>query len=373
MDLDEQLREAGERWRAAERAPVADFPRATRTARHARRPSRSRGLLAVPIIVAAALVASAVVFFAQSNSTSQKVVVTQPTTPTSSRPAAFELDPAIKQTGALAIDGASVWVTGYAPNNRAATLEHIDTTTGTVLGRVALPDNSPFQIFVGDNAVWVCSQQNEESAHLIKVDPDTNRITAVIPTEGDANVAVTPHAVWVDENTGELQRRDPKTNKVLATITLPGGGYSAHLISAGPLGIFLSNPYDGSILRVDPATNTVRQIADVGRWAGQVVELDGSLWINSDSALVAIDPATGAVVRRLQRNAYKDLVSDGRALWVSTDTPRVLRIDPLTGTVKTVRLPAPVGFAIALAADPTTGAVWAASDPPAQRLLRLAP
>jgi streptogramin lyase len=371
MDLDEQLREAGERWRASERAPVADFRRATRTARSVRTAGR-RGLLAVPIIVAAALLASAVVFFAQSNSASQKVVVTQPTTPTSSSPSALQLDPEITQTGALAIDGASVWVTGYAPSNRAATLEHIDTRTGKVLGKVALPDNSPFQIVVAENAVWICSQQNEESAHLIKIDPDTNRITSVIPTQGDANVAVTPGAVWVDENAGGLLRLDPDTNNVLATIRLPGRPYSAGFLTGGPLGVFLANSYDGTVLRVDPTTNTVKQIADLGRYAGELVELDGSLWVNAGSTLVAIDPNTGAVVRTIARSV-RDIVSDGSSLWASTNGPEVLRIDPRTGQVVTVTLRTGVKFAIALAADPTTGAVWAASDPPAQRLLRLAP
>jgi sugar lactone lactonase YvrE len=356
---------------------VADFARATASARRPRTLRRPRPpLLVLPVAVVAIALVAAVIVLADGDSSPRKVVVTQPTTPISGpavSPSALTLDPEIMQTQALAVDGASVWVTGDAPNNGAATLEHIDTDTGKVIGTVVLPDNGPFQIVVGDNAVWVCSQQNEESAHLTRVDPTTMRITAILKTAGDASVAVTPDAVWVDVNKGELQRRDPGTNKVLATITLPGGGYSAHWIAAGPLGIFLSNSYDGTVLRVDPATNTVSQIADVGNWAGQVVELDGSLWVNTDSALVAIDPATGAVVRRLHRNAYKDLVSDGRALWVSTDTPRVLRIDPVTGTVTTVRLPADVGFAIALASDPQTGAVWAASDPPAQRLLRLAP
>jgi streptogramin lyase len=375
MEIDEQLQEAGERWRAAERAPAADFRRATqRPSRRSRTPGRSRGLLAVPILAGAFVLAFAIVFFAQSNSSSTKVTVTQPTTPSSTAPGpptALTIDPAIVRTGALAIDGASVWVTGEAPRSRAATLEHIDTKTGNLIGKVVLRDNSPFQIVVGDGAVWVCSQQNEESAHLTKVDPTTMRITAVIETAGDAAVAVTPGAVWVDVNQGELQRRDPKTNKVLATITLPGGGYSAHFITAGPLGIFLANPYDGTVLRVDPATNTVKQIADVGDYAGEIVELDGSLWVNAYSAAVVIDPASGAVTRRIERRV-RDLASDGRFLWASTDGPNVLRIDPKSGAVVPVAPPSGMKFAIALAADPETGAVWAA-DSPAQRLVRLAP
>jgi streptogramin lyase len=377
MEIDEQLREAGERWRAAERAPAADFRRATqRPSRSSRTPGRSRGLLAVPILVVAFVLAFAVVFFAQSNSSSTKVTVTQPTTPTSTAPGpptALTLDPAIARTGALAIDGASVWVTGEAPRSRAATLEHIDTKTGNLIGKVVLRDNSPFQIVVGDGAVWVCSQQNEESAHVTKVDPTTMRITAVIETAGDAAVAVTPDAVWVDHGSGNLARLDPATNKVLATIPLPGApsGYTAHFITASPLGIFLANTYDGTVLRVDPATNTVKVLADVGNYAGEIVELDGSLWVNTSRTLVEIDPNTGALIRTIPRS-IRDIGFDGTSLWATTNRPEVLRIDPRTGRAQTLSLPSGMKFAIALAADPETGAVWAA-DSPAQRLVRLAP
>jgi streptogramin lyase len=375
MELDEQLREAGERWRAAERAPVADFRRATqRSSRGSREPGQSRGLLAVPILIGAFLLAVGVVALVNSTSSSQKVTVTQPTVPTSTAPpSVLALDPEIVQTGGLAIDGTTVWVTGNAPDEGPATLEHIDTETGKVIGKVVLGDNGPFQIVVGDGAVWVCSQQNEESAHVTKVDPTTMKITAVIETAGDAAVAVTPDAVWVDHGSGNLARLDPETNKVLATIPLPGApsGYTAHFITAGPLGIFLANSYDGTLLRVDPSTNTAKEIADVGNYAGEIVELDGSLWVNAYSAVVVIDPKSGAVTRRIERSV-RDLASDGHLLWASTHGRSVLRIDPMSGDVAPLALPSGMKFAIALVADPETGAVWAA-DSPAPRLVRLAP
>ncbi len=374
MDLDEQLREAGEQWRAAERAPVADFRRATQVSYRVRTPRRSRTLILVALAAGALVLIGAVVLFGDDASSPQKVVVTQPTIPTTALtpPTTLELGPEIVQTAALAIDGASVWVTGDAPRSGAATLVHIDTRTGKVLGTVELRDNGPFQITVGDGAVWVCSQQNEESAHLTKVDPTTMRITAVVETAGDAAVAVTPDAVWVDVGSGELLRLDPVTNKVLARITLPGGGYSAHWITAGPLGVFLANNYDGTVLHVNPATNTVKMLTDIGDAAYQLVELDGRLWINAWNRIVQIDPTTGAVRQTIQRSA-RGLVSDGRSLWTNTNGPTVLRIDPQRGGVAAVPLPAGVKLALDIAGDPVTGAVWVAPDTPSQRLLRLSP
>jgi streptogramin lyase len=380
MDLDEQLTEAGEQWRASQRAPVADFRRATATPhRGSRTLDEYRGLLAVPIIVGAFLLAIGVAHLFQGASSKAGVTVTQPTTSVSAPepPSVLALDPAIVQTQALAVDGASLWVTGDAPDEGPATLEHIDTDTGRVLGRVQLGDNGPFQIVVGDTAIWVASQQNEESAHLTKVDPATMEITAVIPTQGDANVAITADAVWVDVNTGNLLRLDPETNKVLANIPLPGAGYSAHSITAGPLGIFLANGYDGSVLRVDPETNTVKEFVDVGGSAGPVVELNDALWVGSGhSVLYEVNPTTGAIKRRIDLGLHMQGLfagSDGRSLWMRTDGPGVARVDPQTGRPTSVALPAGVRFAIELAADPVTGAVWAASDAPAQGLLRVVP
>ena len=376
MDLDEQLREAGERWRASGRAPVADFRRATATpARRSRTPRRSRGLLAVPIMLGAFLLASGVVFFAQGNSSSTKVTVTQPTTPTTAPelPSVLTLDPQIVQTAALAIDGASVWVTGDAPQSRAATLEHIDTRTGNVIGKVVLPDNGPFQIAVGDGAVWVCSQQNEESAHLVKIDPKTMRITAIIETAGDASVAVTPDAVWVDHSArANPARRDPETNKLLASLSLPGAPWIQRRITFWPARHCSREQLRQHVVRVDPSTNTVKQIADVGNYAGEIVELDGSLWVNAGNALVEVDPTTGAV-RQTIPLAVRSLTSDGRSLWGSTDRPSVLRIDPRTGRSTPVTLPADAKSVFDVAGEPATGSVWASSDTPTPRLLHVAP
>ena len=162
-------------------------------------------------------------------------------------------------------------------------------------------------------------------------------------------------------------------------IPLPGAptGYTAHFITAGPLGIFLANGYDGSVLRIDPATNTVKNLADVGSSAGPVVELNGALWVGSGhSVLYEINADTGAIKRRIDLGLHMQGLfegSDGRSLWMRTDGPRVVRVDPQTGRPTSVALPAGVRDAIVLAADPATGAVWAASAPRAPGLMRLAP
>jgi streptogramin lyase len=287
------------------------------------------------------------------------------------------LDARIGQPTALAVDSGGVWVTGYALEEGPATVEHISTSTGEVLAKVELADNAAGPIVVGDDAIWVSTQQNEESAHVIKIDPDTAKIKAVIPTQGVATVAITPDAVWIDDSAGTLLRLDPDTNAIVATIPLPGGPYSAHWITAGPLGIFLANSYDDTVLRVDPITNTVRRFAEVCCGVGAIVELDGSLWIGAGSSvLYELNPATGALERRIDLGLHMHglfRASDGRSLWMRTDRPRVVRVDPRSGRTTPVPLPDGVGNVADFSADPGTGAVWVAVNDPTPQVLRLAP
>jgi streptogramin lyase len=207
------------------------------------------------------------------------------------------------------------------------------------------------------------------------------KIAAVIPTAGDAAVAVTPDSVWFNVNTGVLQRRDPVTNEIIATITIPGGPYSAHGISASPEGIFLANNYDGTVWRVDQETNTLAKLTDIGTSAGTIVEVGGWLWIDSASLVFEVNPTTGVTRRTIPLDVHdliSDEVSDAGSLWGATNGRDVVRIDPGTGSATTVSLPPGIEFALALAADPSTGAVWAASppragDPGPPRLVRVTP
>jgi streptogramin lyase len=375
MDLDEQLQAAGERWRAAERAPVVDFRRVTaKPARWTRKPRRSRALALLSVVAVVAVVIGAIALIGDDSTVPRKVTVTQPSAPIA--PSVLTLDPKITQTGALAFDsGGTVWVTGSAPNGGPATLEHIESRTGKVLGTVELPDNSPFQIVVGAGAVWVASQQAEESAHVIKVDPSTMKISAVIPTAGDAAVAVTPDSVWFNVNTGVLQRRNPVTNEIEASITVPGGPYGAQWISASPEGIFLANSYDGTVWSVDQETNTLAKLADLGDSAGGIVELDGWLWINSGKTIVQVNPTTGATKRTIPldlENLVANNISDDGSLWATLTVGSVVtRIDPRTGAVTVPHSDGAQG-ARALAVDPSTGAVWAAVNEPTPRVVRVA-
>ncbi len=383
-DLEEQLRVAGARWRAEQRDPVVDLHGATAGA-------RSRTVLVGAGTGALAVVAIVVVvLFAGVSRPGPRVSVVPTTIPTrppstvvNANPDVIELSSDIVQPDVLAVDGSRLWVTGYAPALKGAAdisgiqgpahLQEIDAETGKLLGEVTLPDNSPGGLRVGAGAVWLSGQQGEESTELLKVDAATVRVTARIPGVKTGDLAVTPDAVWATDGVGGLRRIDPGTGRVVATIDLHSNKlYAAGWVVAGPVGVFVGNGYSGNIQRIDPATNTAGPEIHIARDLAEMVELNGSLWVERSDGTQLIEVRGGTTVARTIDLPVRgfDVASDGKVLWVGTESAEVMRVDPATGGLWGV--PMPKGTRTnTVAADPATGAVWATSMTPTPRLLRV--
>ena len=145
--------------------------------------------------------------------------------------------------------------------------------------------------------------------------------------------------MWVaNEHNGSVQRVDPKTNKVVATIPVgPIAPNGPQIMSAGPGGVWVGIQHTGENVRVDAATNRV----------GLRVPLDGpvasdgkQVWIgveegpNGVSQVVQVDPVSGWIVTSVElesNDTIGGLAAGLRAVWVSADG--VTRIDPATGQI----------------------------------------
>jgi hypothetical protein len=267
-----------------------------------------------------------------------------------------------------------LWVTGISPDQGPASLQEFDEDTGKVLSTISLPDNYPGEIAVGDNAIWLRTQQGEESTHLVKIDATTHQILVNDTLQKDGGLAVTGDAVWTVNGSLGLLRIDPQTGKTIATIPLPGGLYAPLGLTNGPLGVFLGSSYDGSILRVNEQTNTVSLVTHIGTQVDQMVELGTSLWVSTGTALVEMPVSTGVPSRTVEFGApILGLTTDGNSLWVTTDKPKpgAFRVDPTSGEVTPVTLPSGVAGLLAIASDPATGTTWATAMLPNPSLVHL--
>jgi YVTN family beta-propeller protein len=215
---------------------------------------------------------------------------------------------------------------------------------------------------VGEGAVWVSGD-----ASVLRIDPVSGRILATIPVGFFVNdIAVGAGAVWATGGgdgaspQGSLVRIDPNGNGVSERIRLDGG----YAIAVASGAVWVANARD-RVERIDPATLRVVATVPVAVPVG-IAGSGGAVWVTSTeaNALVRIDPATNRVVATVPVGRQPNAVAtSGTSVWVASFLDRTLtRIDAQTTTVVgSVRIDGgPSG--LAGAAD---GGVWVASQPPA--------
>jgi len=167
---------------------------------------------------------------------------------------------------------------------------------------------------------------------------------AVFPIEGAPDwLVLTDDAVWVTNSPkNTVHRLDPKTNKVLAAVTV--GKRPCSGLAAGFGTVWVPNCGDRtgegkSLSRIDMKTNEVIATLPIGpaESEGGVATGAGSFWMVSDQKglLSRIDPATNKVIAEIQVPEKSAAVNFGEnAAWVTTPSANALtRVDPATNRV----------------------------------------
>ena len=99
-----------------------------------------------------------------------------------------------------------------------------------------------------------------------------------------------------------IQKIDPKTGRVLATIPAPGGGGDSGLAWAEGT-LWVGQYRDRKIHQIDPETGAILRTIESNRFVTGVTWVDGELWHGTwegdESDLRRIDPQTGEVLERL--------------------------------------------------------------------------
>ena len=179
-------------------------------------------------------------------------------------------------------------------------------------------------------------------------------------------VAIDPSGVWVTNwwnNT--LSRINPATNTVLSVVRVdftPSQGAEAIGSGAGSLWVTATDtdanfdPAPGVVKRIDPATGATLATILVGTTPLDIDVSPGAVWVANfgSSSVMRIDPETNQVVATIAiPNAFGVTVGLG-AVWVSSTDGRVTRIDPATNQIVTTIPTQATGGFIATG----NGAVW---------------
>ena len=194
---------------------------------------------------------------------------------------------------------------------------------------------APYNVAAGFDSVWVTVL-----GRLVRLDPSTGAIQARIAVGSRPwGVAVGEGAVWVGDLTdGTVTKIDPATNTVVwqVTVRTPLARGSPVGVAAGGGSVWAADNSSDEIWRLDAATGEVLGEAHAGD-AHEFAGFDGSAaWVSSEDGTIAkLDPATGAVVQTVVAGLDTDFLgfSPG-AVWASNYRGNFLwRLDPATGAI----------------------------------------
>ncbi len=171
---------------------------------------------------------------------------------------------------------------------------------------------------------------------LLAFDPDSGQTVRKLARACDAGTAFDgTHLYQIAE--ARIDKIDPQTGKVLASIPAPGHGADSGLTWAEG-SLWVGQYRDRKIHQIDPQTGAVIRSIESNRFVTGVTWVDGELWHGTwegdESDVRRIDPQTGAVIERLAMPAgasVSGLESDGADLFYCGGGP--------AGKVRAVRRP----------------------------------
>jgi virginiamycin B lyase len=202
--------------------------------------------------------------------------------------------------GGIATGAGAVWVTsGEGGDQHHGWVQRIDPSRNRVVATTAVPSGMLWDIDVDGPSVWVGS----ELGGLFRIDAHTSRVTTIrkpggAPEGGAGGVghlAAGAGSVWVASD-GQLQRRDARSGRVVATIPWADGSFAARgAVGAG--GVWFSSGQ--GLARFDVTANRLVATVPAASTAGTATLADiigvaadaGAVWVLTDQALLRIDPA----------------------------------------------------------------------------------
>ena len=123
--------------------------------------------------------------------------------------------------------------------------------------------------------------------------------------------------MWVSDEAGDrVFRVDPQTDRVTQVINVGTGPTS---LAVGLGSVWVANSLDGTVSRIDPQTNTVKGTVAVADGAGAVTVGGGGVWVSRQytGTVARIDPVTDAVTRTVRvGNRPQGLAVASGQVWV---------------------------------------------------------
>jgi YVTN family beta-propeller protein len=196
--------------------------------------------------------------------------------------------------------------------------------------------SDPAKLHVGVRAEFLVSGAGSLWAtdsvlnRVVRIDPAAGRVIARIRIRplGPLGIAYGAGSVWVGNRSGgSVTRISPKTNKPKANIRVGVGPYA---VAYGAGSAWATNEISGTVSRINPRKNRVSRTIKVGGGPNGIVVAFGSVWVADygRGRLLRINPAKNRVTGRIDLPHADWITPSSDALWVSSESNKVYRVDP---------------------------------------------
>jgi streptogramin lyase len=155
-------------------------------------------------------------------------------------------------------------------------LSRFNADTGAVEAEIELPSHSMGGAHFAFGSVWVVGTRRNE---LYRIDPMINATVSTTPLAREpAFITSAEGSIWVNSESGLVQRIDPETAKVVAGIET--GYMGIGFLTAGGGYIWLGTSFS-AVTQIDPKDNTIRRAwtGDQLHTSPDILYFDGSLWL----------------------------------------------------------------------------------------------
>ena len=227
----------------------------------------------------------------------------------------------------------AVWVATTKPY----AVQRIDPATNTIVATVSLSGEACSGQTYAFGSIWVplCGKHPA----LVRINTTTNAISATLPVgpvDAEESITASNDSIWiVTDRNGTLDRVDPASNSVRQKITIPSGSYNP-LFSNGV--VWITGVENNTITAVDASTGGVMQSFLIGSKPRFLFAGGGSVWVlnQGDGSVSRVDEKSRTLVATVQvktPGTGGDLVYAEDHLWIASFGFPLSRVDPATNKV----------------------------------------
>jgi YVTN family beta-propeller protein len=172
--------------------------------------------------------------------------------------------------------------------------------------------SEPLAVTTSDAYVWVTLRAG---AQVARIDPATSTVETVAVSEGPSSLGWGADSLWVTAASGWVDRVDPETLEVTASISVPAPNGVA--VAGGFAWVSLGE--ENRLAKIDVETNAVVGGLDVGERPDAVVTDGESIWVahRDGGSVWRVDAATDEVTAQIPVGTAPSAIAiDGDRVWV---------------------------------------------------------